>query len=211
MPAPRIFRFARTSRCAIAGSETRNACAISPVVRPPTSRSVSATRLSAASAGWQHVNTSASRSSGSRSRRPPRLEAPEPADELRLLLEGLLSADAVDGAVAGGRDDPGAGRLRYPVAGQRSSAVANASCTASSASSRSPRTRVRIATARPHSSRKTRSTSSCMPLLQNRADLDGAGSGAAGMSAASRIASSRSGSSVTKPPTTSFVSAKGRP
>ena len=64
MPAPRILRFARTSRCAIAGSATRNACAISPVVSPPTSRSVSATRLSAASAGWQQVKTSARRSSG---------------------------------------------------------------------------------------------------------------------------------------------------
>ena len=49
-----------------------------------------------------------------------------------------------------------------PSRGQRSSAVANASCTASSASSRSPRTRVRIATALPHSSRKTRSTSACI-------------------------------------------------
>ena len=64
MPAARIFRFARTRRCAIAGSATRNACAISVVVRPPTSRRVSATRLSEASAGWQHVKTRASRSSG---------------------------------------------------------------------------------------------------------------------------------------------------
>src|SRR5687768_6829111 len=63
-----------------------------------------------------------------------------------------------------------------PSRGQRSRAVANASCTASSASSRSPRTRVRMPTARPHSSRKTRSTSCCMPsLLQNRSDLDCSG------------------------------------
>ena len=39
-----------------------------------------------------------------------------------------------------------------PSAGQRSSATTNASCTASSAASKSPRTRIRVATARPDSS-----------------------------------------------------------
>src|SRR4051794_19450116 len=43
-----------------------------------------------------------------------------------------------------------------PPAGHRSSAVVNASCTASSALSRSPRTRGRTATARPYSARNTR-------------------------------------------------------
>ena len=46
-----------------------------------------------------------------------------------------------------------------PSRGQRSSAIVKASCTASSASWRSPRTRVSVATARPHSSLKTRPTS----------------------------------------------------
>ena len=64
MPAALIFFFARTSRCAIVGSGTRNACAISVVVSPPSVRSVSATCASVASAGWQHVKTSSSRSSG---------------------------------------------------------------------------------------------------------------------------------------------------
>ena len=64
MPASRIFRFARTSRWAIVGSGTRKARAISGVVRPPRVRSVSATRASIASAGWQHVKISRSRSSG---------------------------------------------------------------------------------------------------------------------------------------------------
>ena len=41
--ASRILPFARTSRCAMVGSGTRNARAISAVVRPPSSRSVSAT------------------------------------------------------------------------------------------------------------------------------------------------------------------------
>ena len=43
----RIFAFARTSRCAIVASATRNARAISPVVSPQTARSVSATCASA--------------------------------------------------------------------------------------------------------------------------------------------------------------------
>ena len=207
MPASRIFRFARTSRCAIAGSVTRNACAISVVVSPPTSRSVSATRLSAASAGWQQVKTSARRSSGiavtSSSSSGMRLE---PRERLGLPAEDRVAPDAVDRPVARGRDDPGAGSARQPSRGHRSSAVANASCTASSASSRSPRTRVRIATARPHSSRKTCSTVTRSTI--GRISIEPFF--AAGMSEARRIASSRSGRSIRKtPPRISFVSAKG--
>ena len=43
MCASRILRFARTMRCAIVGSGTRNARAISSVCRPPSSRNVSGT------------------------------------------------------------------------------------------------------------------------------------------------------------------------
>ena len=60
---PLIFFFARVIRCAIVVSGTRNACAISATVRPPSSRRVSATRASGASAGWQQVKISRSRSS----------------------------------------------------------------------------------------------------------------------------------------------------
>ena len=63
-PAALIFRFARTSRLAIVASGTRNARAISSSSRPPSVRSVSATCASSASAGWQHVKRSSSRSSG---------------------------------------------------------------------------------------------------------------------------------------------------
>ena len=56
-------RLARTMRCAIVGSGTRNARAISSVVRPPSRRSVSATRASVESTGWQRVKISRSRSS----------------------------------------------------------------------------------------------------------------------------------------------------
>ena len=64
MPAALIFAFARTSRFAIVSSGTRNARAISSFVRPPRVRSVSATWASSASAGWQQVKRSSSRSSG---------------------------------------------------------------------------------------------------------------------------------------------------
>ena len=60
-------RLARTMRCATVASETRKARAISAVVRPPSSRSVSAIRASVESTGWQQVNTSRSRSSATSS------------------------------------------------------------------------------------------------------------------------------------------------
>ena len=56
-------RLARTMRWATVGSGTRNARAISSVVRPPSSRSVSATRASVDSTGWQAMKISRSRSS----------------------------------------------------------------------------------------------------------------------------------------------------
>jgi hypothetical protein len=42
-----------------------------------------------------------------------RLEA---AEELGLALEDAVSPDAIDGTIASGRDDPGAGRARHAVA-----------------------------------------------------------------------------------------------
>ena len=60
---------------------------------------------------------------------------------------------------------------------------------------------MRIATALPHSSRKTRSTSCCMQrLLQHGTDLDRAVPSRRGSSEARRIASSRSGRSMRKRP-----------
>ena len=63
MCASAILRFARTIRLPMVGSATRKARAISPVVRPPSARSVSATRAGISSAGWQQVKISRSRSS----------------------------------------------------------------------------------------------------------------------------------------------------
>src|SRR5690349_14223574 len=64
MPALRIFERTRASRCAIVGTGTRNARAISVVDSPPTVCSISATCASSASVGWQQVNMSLSCSSG---------------------------------------------------------------------------------------------------------------------------------------------------
>ncbi len=52
-PASRSVFLALTMRCAIVASPTRKARAISSVVSPPISRSVSAARASRDSAGWQ--------------------------------------------------------------------------------------------------------------------------------------------------------------
>ena len=60
-----IFRLARVIRCAIVVSGTRNARAIWAVVRPHTTRRVSAICACRGSAGWQQVKISRSRSSGS--------------------------------------------------------------------------------------------------------------------------------------------------
>src|SRR5580704_11399776 len=57
--------FARLIRCAIVASGTRNALAISAVVKPPTARRVRAIAEDEVRAGWQHINSKMSVSSGS--------------------------------------------------------------------------------------------------------------------------------------------------
>ena len=159
MPASRILRLARTSRWAMVASGTRKARAISAVSRPPSRRRVSATWAAGASAGWQQVKIRRRRSSrtgptswGSSSRG---------VDEGGLgvaVVAGRLPPQPVDGPVAGGGDDPSARVGRH--AGRSATAAAattNASWTASSARSMSPKRRTRVATARPNSSRNVRS------------------------------------------------------
>ncbi len=109
MPASRILPLARTSRCAIVGSGTRNARAISAVVNPPSSRSVSATRAGRASAGWQHVKISRSRSSPTGSGSVGSWRREQPRGLGLAGVPGRFAAGLVDGAVAGRGDDP-AGR-----------------------------------------------------------------------------------------------------
>src|SRR5919112_1300650 len=160
MPARRILRLARTSRWAMVASGTMKARAISGVVSPPRVRRVSATLASSDRAGWQQVKTSRSRSSGmvcislscpraasSRARVARRSASPR---SRRSRSMALLRAVVVIQAP---------GRSGTPAAGQRSMATRKASWTASSARSKSPRTRMRVATACPDSSRNTRSTS----------------------------------------------------
>src|SRR5256885_3720279 len=173
MRASTIFLFARTSRCAIVASGTRNARAISPVVRPATERSVSATCASRASAGWQHVKMSSSRSSGR---------------ALAVVTFGSSSSAIFSSYRFARRSRSMPLRLAVvmshapglagtPSRGQCSSAATSASCTHSSARSKSPRLRTRAAVSRPASSRKTAATASCVIVLvalslHRRADLD---------------------------------------
>ena len=171
MPAARIFRFARTSRCASVGSAVMKARAISGVVSPQTSRSVNATCASAGSAGWQQVKTSASRSSGIGGHvlllgRRARRVAPGARPCCRNVRSRRRRSMARLRAVV---TIQAPGLRGTPSRGQRSAAMVNASCTASSARSKSPRTRMRMASARPHSSRYARSSSFSSPLRAPRA------------------------------------------
>src|SRR5437879_2966275 len=63
MRASRIFALARTMRWATVGGPVRKARAISSVVRPQTSRKVSAIWASGGRAGWQQVKRNRNRSS----------------------------------------------------------------------------------------------------------------------------------------------------
>src|SRR6266542_2018477 len=136
IPASRILPLARTSRWAMVGSGTRKARAISVVVSPPRSWSVSATWTPVASAGWQQVKIRRSRSSRDASRRTRSIA--------RLRAVVMIHPAGLGGS---------------PVDGHRRTATVNASWTASSATSMSRKRLTRTATARPYSSRNTRSIS----------------------------------------------------
>src|SRR6266508_1750927 len=161
MPAVWILRFARTRRCDIVCSLTRNARAISAVLRPASVRRVSATRASSGRPGWQQVKISRSRSSytplvstsssgasyASAVTTSRSLAAPTAAR--RILSVARLRAVVVSQA-------PG---LRgTPSVRQLCRAAANASCAASSARSQSPVTRINVATTWPHSVRNAATT-----------------------------------------------------
>ena len=111
---------ARTMRWAIVGSGTRKARAISSVVRPPSRRSVSATRASAESTGWQAVKIEAQEvvadlvvERGIEIRRSsPSLSLELAGDLLVLALEHRLRRSMVDRAMLGGGHEPGARVVR---------------------------------------------------------------------------------------------------
>src|SRR5450759_2167838 len=154
MWASTIFRLARTMRCATVVSVSRNALAISAVVKPATARRVNATWASCESAGWQHVKISRRRSSdstgssaiGDRSRS---------ATFSRYLLSRRRMSMARRLAVV---INHAPGLSGIPCSGHFSNATTRLSWTTSSARSKSPSTRTSAAVSRPASSRKTAAT-----------------------------------------------------
>src|ERR1700722_1354725 len=141
------------------GSGTRNARAISAVLSPPSSRSVSATCALAARAGWQQVKISRSLSSrtAATSSGTSCCSCSSAAWACRSSREASRRSRSMARRRAVVMIHP-AGLGGSPSAGQRWTATAKASWTASSATSMSPKLRTRTATARPYSSRNTRST-----------------------------------------------------
>src|SRR5215213_2223351 len=163
MPALRILLLALTRRLAIAGSEARNARAISAVVRPARVLSVRATRASSGSAGWQQVNIRRSLSSWM----PLSSSASRPESSSLRCIIATSSNLAAPVALRLKRSrarlrtmvvSHAPGRRGTPSRGQVSSARSKAPWAHSSARSQSPVVRIRVATIRPHSSRKASAT-----------------------------------------------------
>ncbi len=165
MPALRIFPRARASRCAIVGVGTRKARATSCVDKPPSVCRVSATCASSPSAGWQQVNISFRRSSGSESSisgsssvaRESRMTALRTSVETRLKRSMARRLATVVSQAPGLRGTPSIS--------QRSNALTSASCSASSASSKSPSWPISAASTRPCSSRKVFSICAAAVIL----------------------------------------------
>ena len=192
MPACRILRFARTSRWAMVGSGIRNEAAISAVGSPHTERSVSGTRTAGSRAGWQQARIRPSLSSavdagspapgshpGAMSAghaAPARPAAPAAAQPSAPSCMAAASFSARrlsrrSRSVALCRATPASqarGWSGTPPAGHWARAAAQASCTASSAISRSPTWRATIATAAHQWARKTSSYGSLSPAPPGR-------------------------------------------
>src|SRR4051812_30163894 len=150
-------------RCASVASGTRNARAISSVVRPPTSRRVSATRASRPSTGWQEMNTSRRTSSSTTSSSAAAQSGSSASVSSRPSSAVLRCSVALRRKVSIARCfavamSQAPGRSGTPVAGHCSSAATSASCASSSASPTSPVTRVSAPSSRADSMRQTAST-----------------------------------------------------
>src|SRR6266545_628281 len=170
MRATAIFFLALVIRAAMVVSLTRKARAISVVVSPHSSRSVSATWASSARAGWQHVNTSRSRSSGiTLASSASAASSPDPVTRSVPTSSGSLARSVRSRrSVSRARCraavvSQAAGFSGTPRSDQVAMAAANASCTHSSATSRFPATRTVAASTKAHSRRcasaRTRLTS----------------------------------------------------
>src|SRR5450759_5032980 len=148
MWASTIFRLARTMRCATVVSVSRNALAISVVVKPATARSVNATWASCESAGWQHVKIRRRRSSASAGSGAIG-ERSRSASFSRYLLSRRRMSTARRRAVV---INHAPGLSGMPCSGHLSNATTRLSWTTSSARSKSPSTRTSAAVSRPASS-----------------------------------------------------------
>src|SRR3989454_1165846 len=164
MRASRIFALARTIRWATVGGFVRNARAISSVVRPQTSRSVIATWASGGKAGWQQVKISRSRSSST---------LPSSHCSASLVLDSSCFGSSVNDASKRARRRMPSMALKRPVDTSHArgltgtpfrdhcwTATAKASCSASSAASKSPSKRINVARTWRDSERYTASTRS---------------------------------------------------
>src|SRR2546430_11990962 len=100
MCASRILILARTMRWATVDGAVRKARAISSVVRPQTSRNVSAICASGGRAGWQQVKINRNRSSSTRSEEHTSELQSQSNIVCRLLLEKKLPGHASAAATA---------------------------------------------------------------------------------------------------------------
>ena len=136
---------ARLIRWAMVDSGTRNAAAISLVVRPPTARSVSGMADPGVSDGWQHMNMRISVSSRASSSSPGTGPAGvasdhEAASASRRRRASSLRYWSVIRRAATRISHP-SGWSGVPSAGQWVAAASSASWTASSAAAKSPERR----------------------------------------------------------------------
>ena len=124
MRAAAIFFFARVIRAAMVGSLTRKARATSAVVSPQSSRRVSATCASGASAGWQQVKISRSRSSGNAVVLGGRRRGLVLDQQRQRPAQRRLAPEQVERPAPGHRGQPGAGPGRDARSAQAVSACA---------------------------------------------------------------------------------------
>src|SRR6267143_1995159 len=167
-------RFARTIRWAMLETGTRNPRAISSVVRPPRTRSVSATRASFERTGWHAMKMRPSRSSPNSSSiaspdsfpsRPRSASRPSSSYLRSSVLRRRIRSVARCLAVA---ISQAPGRSGTPDVGHCSSAATRASCASSSAVPMSPTRRARPAMSRADSIRQIVSTARCAPVAMVR-------------------------------------------
>ena len=165
-PDSRMRAFARLIRCAIVASGTRNARAISAVVRPPTARSVSGIADPGVSDGWQHRNRRTSESSSSTTDDGDVRSCT--ATTCSRFARARFDRHASTSRRVALRVSQPCGCSGIPVRGQRSAAAMSASWTASSAASKSPYRRASVPRTRGASSRSRSSISRCVVSVGHR-------------------------------------------